>query len=281
MKKETLGRMLLLSLLCCGLGLSACKKDGEGDSGEEPVSETPPAEDKPVVEEPAEDEPVVEEVDAGTPEVDAGAAVEVDEALFIKGLYEVTCVQGRIEDTEKQKTIIEEVYARYGFDADSFKAAQASVGEKENVKAALKIRMEKCTSVEVAEGFAKAGDEVEGDEETSKKDEVKKPSRKFSVSSSYTARGMRMGDFNQGEIKISFTSRNTASGQFKIKGDGVLVKISLKGSISKDGSFNLRGSKGSKNNITVKGTAKGKSANGSLSGKINDKSVSSSFTANN
>ena len=279
MKEMMRSQLVLCGLLCLGLGLSACNKDKE--SGEE--TETEVVTEEPTIEEPATEEPVVEEPvaqqDAGL--ADAGVVVaEVDEALFITALYEATCVQGCIEDTEKQKSILDEVYARYGFDEESFKAANEKLGEQANVQSALKLRMEKCTSVEVAEGFAKAGDAAEETtEEDKKEDAVKKPAPKFSTTGAYVQRGVRMGSFNQGELRLSFSSGNTVSGQFKIKADTVLVKIPLRGRINKDGSFTANGQKGANNSLRITGNATTKKATGSISGKINGTDVRSSMNA--
>lgn len=278
MKEMMRSQLVLCALLCLGLGLSACKKDKE--SGEETETETEVVTEEPTTEEPAIEEAATEEpvaqADAGT---DAAAENEVDEALFITALYETTCVQGRIEDTEKQKSILDEIYARYGFDEESFKAANDKLGEQANVQSALKLRMEKCTSVEVAESFAKAGDATEETTEEKKDEEVKKAAPKFSTTGAYVQRGVRMGNFNQGELRLSFSSSNTVSGQFKIKADTVLVKIPLRGRINKDGSFNASGQKGANNSLRITGNATTKAATGSISGTINGTSVSSGMNA--
>lgn len=137
--KSTISKTLLMSLLLFGLSVSACNKK---DGGEEP---TPEPKEEPT--EAPKEEPKEEP-----------AAVEVDESMFIKAYYETTCVQAKVEDPAKQKEIIKEIQLRYGFESDTaYKAAETAVASKENVKIALKSRMEKCTSKEVAEGFAKAG----------------------------------------------------------------------------------------------------------------------------
>jgi len=154
--KSTINKTLLMSLLLFGLSISACKKDG----GEEPTTE--PTEEP--TEEPKE-EPKEEPTEEPTEEPkEEPAAAEVDESMFIKAYYETTCVQAKIEDPAKQKEIIKEIQLRYGFESDeAYKTAETAVASKENVKIALKSRMEKCTSKEIAEGFAKAGAAAEGD----------------------------------------------------------------------------------------------------------------------
>ena len=214
----------------------------------------------------------------GTP---ACPDIEVDEAMFISAYYETTCVQAKIADPGKQKEIMSEIHARYGFDADSFKSAQTSVGEQANVKLALESRMKDCTE-EAAEGFAKAGSVAVTDEKEDPKDEKKtppKPSLKYKVDT-YTARGLSIGDINQGEIVVSFTKDAKVKGFFKGKREGKFFNIPLKGSIDKGGTFNANGRSG-RNNVSVTGGASMSSATGQVQGNINSKGFKLRFTAKN
>ena len=277
MNRENVSRVVMCGVIGLGLLSGACKKEVEAPLEDEPVivpgSEvvTPEViEPEPVV----EPEPVIEE-----------EAAEIDQALYINALYETTCVAARVMEVGRQKEIRDEIYARYGFTEESFTAAREQMKGDASLEQALKVRMEQCTSAEIAEGYAKAGQAAMAAdmgvdmEEEKEEEKVKRPSRKYSTSGAYTQRGIRSGTFNQGELRLTFAANKRASGQFTIKADGVLVNIPLSGSISDDGAFSMSGSRGANNSLRVSGTATTKSASGSMSGKVNATAFNASVNA--
>lgn len=297
--KSLMGKTLLMSLLALSFTVTACKKDEDEGPVEDEVTEETTTEEntdetseegtteEETTEEETSEEETTEEADAGadTAEEDAGAEeVAVDESLFIKALYEVTCVQAQIEDIAKQKEIIAEVHARYGFDAESFKKAQDQIGEKDNVSLALKARMEKCTK-EAAEGFAKAGSseegsEEEGSEETTEEDKKPKPKPRAYKVGRVQDRGVSAGDISGASVVLNFARDGKIKGYFKGKRSGKAFNVPLKGTVSKkDGSFSISGRMG-QSRVKGRGTAnKTGEASGSLSGSIFSKGFRARFKA--
>lgn len=266
--KRTL-EILLIGLMAGGL-LTGCPKKG-GDEGTETNSATAEqAENNTTAEEPAETTAEVEE------------EPEVDQENYANALFEVSCVRAQVEDTEQQKTIIDEVYARYGFDGESFAAAQTAMAGKADIDAALKSKMEKCTP-ELAAGFAKAGEEAgtngatnAGEED--KKEEVKKAPAKSWKSGGFADNGVTGGGLEMGKLRINITDEGKVTGAFQGKREGKGFSIPLKGEISKDGSFKASGNKGP-NNARVNGRYKSNTLTGAIQGSINKKGYRVNFTA--
>jgi hypothetical protein len=273
--KTTTTRALLFAALSASLTFTACKKEAEGDpddgaetnsaTTDETTPETTAPEDKP------EDKP------EDTP------AAEVDETMFIKAFYEVTCVQTRVEDAGKAKEIIAEIMPRYGFDEASYKAAEAAVAKKPNVEAALKAKMESCTTKEYAEGLLKAGapatdaPTAEADAGTAEADagtaeapveDKPKTPPKPKFASSVSQRGINSGGVAKGQFSLKNPKRDLLIGSFKGIREGRPFNIPLSGKVSNNGSFTVSGKQGS-NNVSVSGKLGKSSATGTLKGSIN------------
>ncbi len=264
--KRTL-KFVLAALLVAGVS-TGCDKSGEagGETTTTATAETTVAETTPAAETTAEADT--------TP--DAGAAAAVDEAMYIKAAYEVTCVKAKIEDPEKQKTILAEVYPRYGFEtAEAFTAAETSMAGAESVKMALEEKMKNCT-VEAAEGFQTAG---AADGETAEKpaEETKKAAPKLSYTPGGYSGTVGGGGIEGGTIKLTATDDGKATGVFKGKREGKSFLIALKGEIGKDGKFRLNGGKG--NSAQVSGTLKGDKANGKIDAIVNKQKFTVAFSA--
>lgn len=260
--------IVLAALLVAGLS-TGCKDEQKDDT----TDTTATAETTTTENETTEDaETTADEADA------ASAEVEVDEPMYIKAAYEVTCVKAKIEDPEKQTAILAEVYPRYGFEtAEAFAAAEAEMKDSESVKMALEEKMKGCT-VEVAEGFEEAGAAAaeEGEEEeAAKKDAPKKPSLGYEPGSyKGTVSG---GGITDGKVTVAVRADGKATGVFTGKREGKGFLISLKGEVGKDGKFRMKGGKG--NTAMVTGTVKGDTANGKIDGLINKQKYSVAFTA--
>lgn len=284
-----------------GLSVSACKdkKDDSGEVSDEAASAkagTPTDTEEPT----AEDEAEALE-DEETVAAEEETADVINEPLFLKAYFEATCVQAQIEDPEEQTAILEEVYARYGFDEESFKAARKAKAQEAHIKMALDTRMEKCTP-ELAKSFEEAGSVATADgdmgveatdagetdagedaadagsEEAAKEEKKpKKPTRRYKTGA-YADRGMRVGDISQGEMLLTFSDKGTVSGYFKGKREGKAFNLPFKGSVSNDGSFRIRGNLG-QNSISGSGGASKTRAVGVINGKINGKGYKIRFSA--
>jgi hypothetical protein len=286
MDMKTLG----IGLLALSLSLSACKKSGESTEGEETES-TESTETTEEVEKPAEPEaepekPAEPEVAAEDAAADvAVAAAPVDESLFIKAYYEVTCVQTKVDDMGKQKEIIAEILPRYGFEQGSFDAAKTQLDGKENIKLALTERMKSCTK-EVAMAFVAAGGQVEAADmapdmvedmaEDMAKPKPVKPQPAY-VGKLY-ARGLAAGDIVQTELMLNIQKDFLVLGSFKGLRDGKRFTISLRGNVDKSGSMVLNGTMG-QNRIGLRGNLNKSGATGSIDGQIYGKAVNARFNA--
>lgn len=271
-------KVMMLLLLAGGLTLSACKK-GEDDKAEDEKAKTEePTEDDEAEEQEAEDE-------AEEEEAEEEAETEVDRDNYIQAAYQVTCVEKEIDDVEQRKNIKTEIYARFGFDEESYAAATEQLGEDEAVKTAVETRMEKCTK-EVAEGFAKAGegeeaegDEAEGDEAEGDKEEAKKKPAKPKPASTGAFSGNLRGGVEKGNIKLTVKDDFSVMGTARITNEGRTVPVVVRGKVADDKkSISADGSSG-KTDVKVNATIKGNNINGALSGKVFGKSFKSKFTA--
>ncbi len=261
-------KLLALSLLAAGF-LSACPKTEE--PAEEPKVEV---KEEPKVE--VKEEPKVEEKEE----------VKVDEAMYLKAAFETTCVKAHVNDAEKLKETLTEVYARYGYDETKFGVAQKSMVENLSTTTALKEKMKLCTK-EIAEQLkekssedllkdVKAEDPKKDDKETIKKD-LKNVVAVSSLSGKYTA-GINATDFTATNVAITVKKNNDILASFKGKREGKLFNMILRGKVSKTGSFTASGKKGT-SSAKISGSIKKGVASGSVSGSINKKSYKARFNA--
>ena len=272
-------RAMIIASLAAALTLTACKKDeaAEGDKAEETKTDTTKTEDK-------GDKPEDGSEGEGTKADGEGEkAPEVDETMFIKAYYEVTCVQAHVSDPGKAKEIIAEIMPRYGFDEAGYKAAETALGSKPNVTAALKVKMESCTK-EAAEGFLKAGAtdappaEAGADAGTpeadagAKVEEKKKAPPKPKFAKSVTQRGINSDGVVKGQLNIKTAKGGTLIGTFRGQREGRAFNIPLRGKVSNSGTFTVSGKQGS-NNVKVSGKLGAKSATGTIKGSINKRPV--------
>lgn len=261
--KRTL-EFLLIGLLAGGL-LTGCPKKEEETKAEEPTPTETAKQEEPPVEEPAEE-----------------PKAEVNEENYLKAAFEVTCVRTKIEDVEKQKEIVAEVYPRYGFTEESFNEAQEAMKDKDTIKTALDAKMAECTP-ELAASFAKAGEAdadagtAEAPKEDPKKEDPKKPAKAWKAGA-YTDNGVKGGGFEAGEIRLNVTDEGKVMGSFKGKREGKGFMIPIKGEIGKDGSLNASGNKGP-NNARVNGRYKDGQVMGKIKGAVNKKGFDVTFNA--
>lgn len=257
--------VVLAALLVAGLS-TGCK-----DEQTEETTDTTATAETTV----AENETTPEEAETTPEEV---AAVEVDEPMYIKAAYEVTCVKAKVEDPEKQTAILAEVYPRYGFEnAEAFTAAEAQMKDSESVKMALEEKMKTCT-VEIAEGFETAGAAEADAAEAADDDKPAKPAKpKLGYEPGSYKGTVAGGGIQDGSITVAVRDDGRATGVFKGKREGKSFLISLKGEIGNDGKFRMKG--GSGNTAMVSGTVKGDAANGKIDGVINGQKYTVAFSA--
>ncbi len=267
--KSTTTRALVLAALSASLTISACKKDT-------PEETDTPATNGSTTTAPAE---TTAKTNNDTPE-----PVAVDETMFIKAYFEVTCVQTRLDDPGKIKEIIAEVMPRYGFDETTYKAAEAAVAKKPNIEAALKAKMEGCATKEYAEGLLTAGattaDAATADAGTAdagapdaKAEETPKPKPKPKFASSVTQRNIKGSGVSKGMLTIKNPKKDVLIGAFKGVREGRAFNFSLSGKVASNGSFTVSGKQGS-NNVSITGKLGKSSATGTLKGSINKQPVS-------
>ena len=254
-------KLLCVGLLAAGL-LTACPGDKPKEEPPATAAQTTPKEEP------------KKEPDAAPAE----EAPAVDEANYNKALFERTCVTAKIEDVEKQKAIIAEINARYGFDDTTWTAAAEAMKDKPEVQSALETKMKDCTP-EMAEGFAKA-DGAEGDKpaEDGKEggDKPKAPAKVWkegAYSAAVNGGGMQNTKI---DIKINADGKVTARLQGKREDKG--FSIPATGEIGKDGKFTLSGSQ-AQNNARVSGTFKSGQITGTITGSVHKKPFKASYNA--
>lgn len=291
-------KTLWIGLLALSLSLSACKKAGEEggeegtdpapvadtDAGEAAEPEAKPAEPDAKADEPA---PVPDAGMAAAPDAGAPVAEPVDESLFIKAYYEVTCVQTKVDDIEKQKGIIAEILPRYGFTDESYAAGKTQLEGKENIKISLTERMKSCTK-EAALAFVAAGGDMAdmapaadmgADMAPDMAADPKKPAKpQPAYVGKLAARGLAAGDVTQTELTLNIQKDFLVLGSFKGLRDGKRFTISLRGNVDKSGSMLLNGSMGT-NRVTLRGKLTKSGASGSLDGSIYAKPLNARFNA--
>ncbi len=257
-------KLLAMSLLAAGF-LTACPK------GEEPAAEVKvevPEVVKEVVKEEVK-EPVKEEV-------------KVDEAMYLKAAFETTCVKAHINDAEKLKETLAEVYARYGYDEAKFGDAQKAMMENVSTTTALGEKMKLCTK-EIAgqlkekssEDLMKA--EVKADDTKADGEKVVKKAPAVVYTGKYKANVSATG-FTGTAMSITVKKDNKVLASFKGKREGKLFSLILRGEVKKGGVFTATGKKGTAT-ASITGTIKKGSAVGSVSGSINKKPYNTRFNA--
>lgn len=205
----------------------------------------------------------------------------INQENYAAALFEVTCVRAKVADTEKQKAIVDEVYARYGFDGESFAAAQEKMKADTTISAALSSKMEGCTS-EMAEGFAKAdaGTNAGTTGETTKGEETDKPKApaKAWKSGAYADGAIKGGNLEGAKMRLKINDDGKVSGSFQGKREGKGFSIPVNGEISKDGKFTATGNRGP-NNARVTGRYKSGQVQGAIQGTINKQGFRVNYVA--
>ena len=229
--KRTL-EILLVGLVAGGL-LTGCPKKEEATT-DEPAPATATQEEPAAPATAAQEEP----------------KAEVNEENYLKAMYEVSCVRAKVEDTEKQKEIIAEIYPRYGFTEETFTAAQTAMANNATVKVALDKKMEECTP-EVALGFltaagegADAGAAAAADEKAEPKKTA--PARAWK-SGTYNDSNITGGGFDKTSLRVSISDEGKVTGSLKGTREGKGFMIPISGEVSKDGRVNASGNKGPNN----------------------------------
>lgn len=264
--KRTLG-ILCIGLLAGGL-LTGCPNKGEETPATATQTTAPPAE---TTAPPAE-----------TAAQTAAQAPEVDAENYNNALFEVTCVRAKITDTEEQKAIVDEIYARYGFDEGSFATAQEAMKDKADVTAALTAKMNDCTE-ELAKGFkegAAAGTNAgtTGADEAKEDDKKTKKPAKAWKAGAYTDGSIKGGKLEGAQLKMKINDDGKLSGRFQGKREGKGFSIPFNGEIQKDGKFNASGSRGP-NNARVSGRYKSGQVQGAIQGTINKQGFRVNYVA--
>lgn len=301
-------KALLVMVLALALTLPACKKIAElaggqtGDDpnavanmeqdGDEPAEEPEKPADKPEkpADKPAQPDRAPAAPDLPPPVPDAApdraaAAGPVDESLFTKAYYEVTCVQSKIDDIEKQKAIIAEILPRYGFTDETYAAARTQLEGKENIKLVLASRMANCTK-EAAMAFVSAGGadadmaaDMPADMAADMPADKPKPVKpQPAYVGKLFARGLAAGDITQTEVMLNIQKDFLVLGSFKGLRDGKRFTISLRGNVDRGGSINMSGTMGT-NRVDLRGTLTKNGASGTLSGSIYGKDFRANFNA--
>ncbi|MGM0555120.1 MAG: hypothetical protein ACQEVA_01965 [Myxococcota bacterium] len=258
-------KLMMLLLIAGGLTLSACKKGDEKKADDEKAETEEPTEEE--AEQEAEEEEPAEEEEA-----------EVDRDNYIEAAYQVACVEKTIEDVEKRKDIKTEIYARFGFDEESYTAASEALADDEAVKAAVETRMEKCTK-EIAEGFAKAGEEGEEAAEGEEKKEAKKKPAAPKPAATGTFNGELSGGIEKGTIKLRIKDDFSVSGTARLTAEGKTQPVAVRGKVSDDKTTVSASGDSGNTDIKVSGAIKGGNVMGSVSGTVYGKNFKSKFTA--
>ena len=263
--KQTL-KLFLLGLLTAGVMTGCDKKD---DTATTTTAEQTAAQTA------AQVEPAVTAAQTAE-QTAAQTAAQVDKELFIKAAFEVTCVRAKVADTETQKAILTEVFARYGFTEESFGLAETALTAETTVQEAIKSKMEACTP-ELAAKLKEAGADAAGATAVADPKEVKKPAKPAVAPGKYTG-SVSGGGLEDAEIEITVKDDMTIYAKFNGKREGKKVLIPMKGTLAKDGAFTLSGEKGP-NNLSATGRIKENTANGKMTGTINAKGLSVTFNA--
>lgn len=267
-----------LELLCVGLVagamLTGCPKEKEETPEPTPATNNIPVEE-PVVEEPAT-----------AAQTAAQAAEPVNEQNYLAALFEKTCVNTKITDTEEQKLIIDEIYARYGFDAETFDAATEQMKGRADIQPIITTRLETCTP-ELAASFKNApadgttaGAAEPSDTKTgtdTKTKTVKKASKAWK-SGGYTVKGLSSGNIEGADVRITINDAGKVTGAFQGRREGSAFSIPFQGTIGDDGALTASGNRG-QNNLRATGRYKDGQISGALQGSINKQNFRMSYTA--
>lgn len=216
-----------------------------------------------------------------------------DKAQFLNAYYEQTCVQAKVLETEKQQTILNEVYPRYGFkDKAEFETARGQFKDEPDVKIVLEERMKGCTK-EAALAFERNGAanvQVQADMGTAQPDmgaaqpDMGTPVKKvvkpvvLSVAGNYAARGVVGGGVQRGSLSLRVSNNKTFTGFFSGQRDGKRFNIPLRGTVSGT-SLSGNGKQGTNNMISLRGSINGKNLNATISGTLNAQRVTIPLTA--
>lgn len=301
MKTSATLRTLCVCLLTVMLVGTGCDKLGLGGKGGETTSETTSTDttDTTPTETNNTDTTPPPETTAETTGSETtggettGEAKKFDKAQFLNAYYEQTCVSAKVLETEKQQTILNEVYPRYGFkNKEEFEAARAQFKDEPDVKIVLEERMKGCTK-EAALAFERNGaanvqaqakadmgapDMGAPDMGKVEVKKVVKPAAPAFVGN-YTARGVAGGGVQRGSLSIRVSKTKSFTGFFSGQRDGKRFNIPLRGSVTSSGSLSGNGKQGANNVVSLRGNINGKNLNATISGTLNAQRVNIPLTA--
>ncbi len=204
----------------------------------------------------------------------------VNEENYHKALFEKSCVTAKIADTEKQKAIIDEIYARYGFDEESFGKAQTAMAGKPEVAAALTAKMAECTPELAASfeaGAAAAGTTAGTTGKEVAKDKPKKPANQWK-SGAFTDPSVKGGNLEGANLRLKINDDGKVVGSFQGKREGKAFSIPMNGNIAKDGQITATGNRGP-NNGRMSGRYKSGQVQGAIQGTINKQGFRVNYVA--
>lgn len=249
----------LMAMLASGLLLTSCE-DKAGDETET-------------------DEQKQEKSEAEEPE-EAEEEAEYSREDYVQASAALSCIDSELEEDaiEDREELEQNVLGKYGFDQESYAAADEEFADDEEVTSSIESELEECDE-EQARKLAGLADEEEkegNEDEGQNKQAEAKP--KPAYVGSMSAEKKDFSDFQRAKLSVTVSDDFSANGNFtgaREKG----FRISLDGEVSKDNELKLSGSKG-KNEVNVEGKLKESGTRVEVSGTLWDKNFTTTMKLN-
>jgi hypothetical protein len=214
------------------------------------------------------------------------AEAEYSQDDYIQASYEMTCVESELSEDEVELDQVEQdILGKYGFDQETYEAADEEFGDSDEVSEKVDSKLEDCTT-EQARQFA-GTDKKEGSEDDA--DDGEQGGSDNSKGSSPSPKPANVGtmsttiegaaDFERAELKVTVRDDFSANGTFSGRREGKGFRISLDGKVSKDNNLSLTGSSG-KNEVSVDGKLEGSGTKAKVSGSIWERQFTTTMSLN-
>ncbi len=262
-----------VSLVCTG-----CDRQGQ-QNGQKKKAEESKAEG------PAEEAEQEQQQPDGKKEDKAEAEYSQDD--YVQASYELACVESELsEDEVALEQVEQDILGKYGFDQETYQAADEEFGDSDEVSEKIDSKLEDCTT-EQARKFAGTDEQEDGDEEEasggeqggSEKSKGSSPSPKPANVGTMSKTIEGSAGFERAELKVTVRDDFSANGTFTGRREGKGFRVSLDGKVTKDNNLTLSGSSG-KNDVSVEGKLKESGTKAKVSGSIWERQFTTTMSLN-
>jgi len=259
----------LMAILASGLLVAGCDNQSGDDRDEKKRKQSEAKEP----EESADDE----QAEAEEEEREADYSRE----NYVQASAALSCIDSKLGDDaiEDRQKVEENMLGKYGFDRESYAAAEEEFSDDEEVTARIDSELEDCDEKQARKLAGLADESSDNEEKTDEGgDDRAQAEPKPAYVGSLSGSKSDFSNFDRAKLTVTVSDDFSANGDFKGSREKGF-RISLDGEVSKDNKLKLSGSEG-KNEVNVEGRLKASGTRVEVSGTLWEKDFSTTMKLN-